>query len=112
MIPDEESPVTVFSTSNKGVFLVARSILDGSGIAYYTSNEFIDALAYGGEILSIQVSSKDAETVRNLLENIQENSPTYSLGEQQYEEFKLFKIYASIILLIIIILIAVFFVRC
>ena len=112
MLPDEENMVTVFSTSSKGVFLVAKSILDGSGIEYYTSNEYIDALAYGGEILSIRVSSKNTETVKKLLEDIQENSPIYNLGEQQEDEFIRFKIYASIVLLIIVILIAVYFIRC
>ena len=112
MNEDGEKLITVFSTANRGTFLVAKSILDGQDIEYYTKNEYLDALAYGGEILAIQVSSKDADTVKQLLNDIQENSPAYNLGEQQKDEYIRFKIYSSIVLLIIAIFIAVYFVRC
>lgn len=112
MVPAGENLVTVFSTANKGIFIVAKSILEGSGIEYFTKHEYLEALAYGAETQDIQVFKKDADNARKLLENIHESNPRYSLGEQQHDEFARFKIYASIILLIIVIFIAVYFVRC
>ncbi len=112
MNQEEEKLVTVFSTANKGNFIVAKSILEDSGIEYFTKHEYLEALAYGADTLDIQVFEKDEWTARKLFENIQENSPKYNKDDKQQDEFIRFKIYSSIALLIIVIFIAVYFVRC
>lgn len=112
MAADTRTLVTVFSTSNKGIFLVAKSVLEGSDIEYFTKNEYLEALAYGADTQEIRVFENNEIAARKLLENIQEKSPKYNTDEKQQDEFIRFKIYALIVLLIIVIFIAVCFVRC
>ena len=113
MQTDDEKLIAVFSTLNKGSFLIAKSVLDGSGIQYLTKNEYPEQTDYGHAPQVFLVNVKDSETARKLLEDIQENNPQYSLEEGQQERvFVNFRIYASIVIAIIIILIAVFAIRC
>ncbi len=102
MNSEEEKLITVFSTSNKGMFLVAKSILEGSGIEYFTKYEYLEALAYGSDTKDILVSEKNAEPARKLLENIREDKLKYGSEKKQEDEFDGFKRYTSIGLLIIV----------
>ena len=113
MEQSDEKLITVFSTLNKGSFLIAKSILDSSGIQCFTKNEFPEQIDYGHGTQDILVNEKDKETARKLLKDVGENNPQYSFGEEQQEKvFVNFGIYASIVIAIIIILITVFAVSC
>ena len=94
--------ITVFSSSNKGMFLVAKSILEGSGIEYFTKHEYLEALAYGADTQDILVSEKNAKAARKLLENIKEDKPKFNVNRIQKDKFTAFKKYTSIVLLIIV----------
>jgi hypothetical protein len=113
MESDDKKLVTVFSTANKGAFLIAKSVLEGSGIQYFTKHEYLEVIAYGADTQDILVNEKDAETVRNLLKNIKEKDPLYNFEEKQQKKlFVHFGIYASIVTALIIILLTVFAVSC
>ena len=113
MEADDGKLVTVFSTLNKGSFIIAKSVLDSSGIQCFTKNEYPEQIDYGHGTQDILVNEKDKETARMLLKDVQGNNPQYSFGEEQQERVSVnFRIYASIVIAIIIILITVFAISC
>ena len=113
METDDKKLVTVFSTFNKGSFLVAKSVLDSSGIQYLTKNEYPEQTDYGYAPQDILVNVRDAETARKLLKDVGENNPQYKFDEEQQKKvFVHFGIYASIVTALIIILLTVFAISC
>ena len=84
------------------MFLVAKSILEGSGIEYFTKHEYLEALAYGSDTKDILVSEKNAKAARKLLENIREDKLKYSVDRIQKDGLTAFKKYTSIVLLTIV----------
>ncbi|MEN6372242.1 MAG: DUF2007 domain-containing protein [Armatimonadota bacterium] len=77
--------VTVFSSVDKAVIAVAKTILDGEGIKYIVGNEnVIDLFGYGalgggfdpiGPVY-IQVDAKDAEIASGLLRELSRPGPS------------------------------------
>ncbi len=91
--PEEPEPeytelVTVFESSNHSKILIAKSIMDESGIDYYPGADALVDLFGGGRLgfnpvtgpVLIQVRPEDAEAARALLEDL-ENEPEEYEGD-------------------------------
>ena len=105
---DDKKLVTVFTSYRRESFLVAISILNGSGIEYSTSNEYLDQ-AYGADSYVIQVAESDAKIASELLEELNQEMEI-SEEEKKEDRVKYFKVLAYIALIIMLIMIVVFIV--
>jgi hypothetical protein len=108
MTKRDEKLVTVFTSYRRESFLVAVSILNGSGIRYVTLNENLDQ-AYGADSYVIQVAESDLKAAEELLTELNEKREL-SEAEKQEDEVKYFKVISLIVLAIVLIFVIVFFV--
>jgi len=105
-MPDEdEKLVTVFTSYRREAFLVAISILNGSGIRYVTLNENLDQ-AYGADSYVIQVPETDVKIAGELLKELNQEMEI-SETEKQEDRANYFKVLAYIALIIMLIMLVV-----
>jgi len=78
-LPKEESEsvaveyvelVTVFETMDPGAIMIAKSLLDGSGIRYFAKNENLKNMFVLPMPVQIQVSKQDEQAAIDILEDL------------------------------------------
>ena len=88
LVPEYIELVTVFESSNHSKILIAKSILDESGIDYHPGSDALVDLFGGGRLgfnpvtgaVKFQVRPDDADTARELLADLA-NEPEEFVGD-------------------------------
>lgn len=62
--------VTVLETMDPGVLMIAKSLLEGSGIRYYAKNEALKNLFVLPFSVQVQVGKQDEQAAREILEDL------------------------------------------
>ena len=93
--------IQVFTTKKEEDFLVAKSLLDDSGIQYNTRDEKLQDL-WIGENLSIEVTRENADKAREILKDFIIGTPAVP-NDKQKDEFNFAASIGGISLVILLI---------
>jgi hypothetical protein len=111
MNEDEIKLVRVFAAKSRGVFEVAKSLLDDADIKYTTRNDFYYRFWATGD-KEILVNPADEEEAKAVLKSLIEDASGEKIIDPRKDEFNFAATIGVIIIVIVVIFLAVYFVRC